>query len=115
MKTARVAHDGAVHDATPHAEGLRLADGRVLAEDAVVWLPPFEPGTIIALGPELRRPREGAVEGTRQHGPGGAARVPQGPGTLIGPSRLQRAVRPGGVHALRVRARGRDRAHREEA
>ena len=30
--------------------GLRLADGRLLAEDAVVWLPPFELGTIIALG-----------------------------------------------------------------
>jgi 5-oxopent-3-ene-1,2,5-tricarboxylate decarboxylase/2-hydroxyhepta-2,4-diene-1,7-dioate isomerase len=29
---------------------LRLADGRVLAEDAVVWLPPFEVGTVIALG-----------------------------------------------------------------
>ncbi len=33
-----------------HADGVRLADGRVLAEDAVVWLPPFEVGTIIALG-----------------------------------------------------------------
>jgi len=50
MKTARVAHAGAIHLATPHAQGLRLADGRVLAEDAVVWLPPFEVGTIIALG-----------------------------------------------------------------
>ena len=29
---------------------MQLADGRALAEDAVVWLPPFEPGTIIALG-----------------------------------------------------------------
>lgn len=50
MKTARVAYDGAVHDATPHADGVQLADGRVLAEDAVAWLPPLEPGTIIALG-----------------------------------------------------------------
>ena len=50
MKRARVAYGGAVHDATPHAQGLRLEDGRVLAEDAVVWLPPFEVGTIIALG-----------------------------------------------------------------
>ena len=41
---------GAIHEATPHAQGLRLADGRVVAEDAVVWLPPFEVGTIIALG-----------------------------------------------------------------
>ncbi len=50
MKTARVACGGAVHSAVPHERGLRLADGRVLAEDAVVWLPPFEPGTVIALG-----------------------------------------------------------------
>lgn len=50
MKRARVAYAGAIHDATPHAQGLRLADGRIVAEDAVVWLPPFEIGTIIALG-----------------------------------------------------------------
>ncbi len=50
MKRARIAHSGAIHDATPHASGLQLADGRVVAEDAVVWLAPFEVGTIIALG-----------------------------------------------------------------
>jgi len=51
MKHARVAHAGAVHEATAHDRGLQLLDGRVLAEDAVVWLPPVEPGgTIIALG-----------------------------------------------------------------
>ncbi len=50
MKHARVAYGGAIHAATAHPAGVRLADGRVLAEDAVVWLPPFEPGTIIALG-----------------------------------------------------------------
>ena len=50
MKHARVAYGGAIHDATEHPAGLRLADGRVLAEEAVVWLPPFEAGTIIALG-----------------------------------------------------------------
>jgi 5-oxopent-3-ene-1,2,5-tricarboxylate decarboxylase/2-hydroxyhepta-2,4-diene-1,7-dioate isomerase len=50
MKRARVAYAGAVHDAVPHAHGLRLADGRVLSEDAVVWLPPFDVGNIIALG-----------------------------------------------------------------
>ncbi len=47
---ARVAFGGAVHEAVPHSAGLQLADGRVLAEDQVVWLPPFEVGTIIALG-----------------------------------------------------------------
>jgi 5-oxopent-3-ene-1,2,5-tricarboxylate decarboxylase / 2-hydroxyhepta-2,4-diene-1,7-dioate isomerase len=50
MKTARVAYGGAVHGAVPHERGLRLADGRVLAEEAVVWLPPFDAGTVIALG-----------------------------------------------------------------
>jgi 5-oxopent-3-ene-1,2,5-tricarboxylate decarboxylase / 2-hydroxyhepta-2,4-diene-1,7-dioate isomerase len=50
MKTARVAYAGALHDAQPHERGLVLADGRVLAEDKVVWLPPFEVGTVIALG-----------------------------------------------------------------
>ena len=50
MKTARVAYAGAIHTATPHESGLRLADGRVLAETDVVWLPPFEAGTIVALG-----------------------------------------------------------------
>ena len=49
-RSARVAFGGALHDAVPHARGLRLADGRVLAEEQVVWLPPFEVGTIIALG-----------------------------------------------------------------
>jgi 5-oxopent-3-ene-1,2,5-tricarboxylate decarboxylase / 2-hydroxyhepta-2,4-diene-1,7-dioate isomerase len=50
MKTARVAFGGAVHEAAPHPVGLRLADGRVLGEDAVVWLAPFEIGTVVALG-----------------------------------------------------------------
>jgi 5-oxopent-3-ene-1,2,5-tricarboxylate decarboxylase / 2-hydroxyhepta-2,4-diene-1,7-dioate isomerase len=50
MMKARVAYSGAIHEATPHAQGTRLADGRIVAEDDVVWLPPFEVGTIIALG-----------------------------------------------------------------
>jgi len=50
MKRARVAYGGAIHDAVAHPVGLQLEDGRVLAEDAVVWLPPFEVGTVIALG-----------------------------------------------------------------
>jgi 5-oxopent-3-ene-1,2,5-tricarboxylate decarboxylase / 2-hydroxyhepta-2,4-diene-1,7-dioate isomerase len=53
---ARVAFAGALHEATPlkHADGgaarVRLADGRVLLEEEVVWLAPFEVGTVIALG-----------------------------------------------------------------
>ncbi len=50
MKTARVAWGGAIHAAVPHPQGLRLANGRVLAENQVVWLAPFEPRTVIALG-----------------------------------------------------------------
>ena len=50
MKTARVAYSGAIHAATPHEQGLRLADGRVVREEDVVWLPPIEVGTLIALG-----------------------------------------------------------------
>jgi 5-oxopent-3-ene-1,2,5-tricarboxylate decarboxylase/2-hydroxyhepta-2,4-diene-1,7-dioate isomerase len=52
MKRARVAYAGAIHEAAPGAAAhtLRLADGRVVAEGEVVWLPPFEVGTIIALG-----------------------------------------------------------------
>jgi 5-oxopent-3-ene-1,2,5-tricarboxylate decarboxylase/2-hydroxyhepta-2,4-diene-1,7-dioate isomerase len=50
MKTARVAFGGALHTAYPHEDGVQLADGRVVAEEAVVWLPPFDVGTVIALG-----------------------------------------------------------------
>ena len=47
---ARVAFADAIHAAVEHAGGAQLADGRVLAESQGVWLPPLEPGTIIALG-----------------------------------------------------------------
>jgi 5-oxopent-3-ene-1,2,5-tricarboxylate decarboxylase / 2-hydroxyhepta-2,4-diene-1,7-dioate isomerase len=51
VKRARVAYSGAIHEATDAGGGrLRLADGRVVREDAVVWLPPFLPRTIVALG-----------------------------------------------------------------
>ncbi len=50
MKRARVAHDGAVHEAVESEKGIRFEDGRELSEDQVVWLPPVEPGAIFALG-----------------------------------------------------------------
>lgn len=54
MKHARVAYDGALHDATECDGRLRLADGRFVAFDAVTWLPPLAPvpwpRTILALG-----------------------------------------------------------------
>ncbi|MBP6900121.1 MAG: fumarylacetoacetate hydrolase family protein [Burkholderiaceae bacterium] len=53
-RTARVAYRGAIHSATPvdgdDTARIRLADGRIVGEDQVVWLPPFEVGTVIALG-----------------------------------------------------------------
>jgi len=67
MMRARVAYSGAIHTATavrrppglqdqkPHGlpgrtEELLLDDGRLVSGAEVVWLPPFEVGTIIALG-----------------------------------------------------------------
>jgi 5-oxopent-3-ene-1,2,5-tricarboxylate decarboxylase/2-hydroxyhepta-2,4-diene-1,7-dioate isomerase len=50
MKHARIAWAGAVRSAIAGGGGLLLADGTGLREDEVVWLPPLEPGTIIALG-----------------------------------------------------------------
>ncbi|HSD52995.1 MAG TPA: fumarylacetoacetate hydrolase family protein [Burkholderiales bacterium] len=50
MKRARVAYSGAIHEATDAGGKLRLEDGRIVSEDAVVWLPPFQPRTIVALG-----------------------------------------------------------------
>ena len=50
MMRARVAYAGAIHEAHSAGNGVQLADGRVLREDEVVWLAPFEVGTIFALG-----------------------------------------------------------------
>jgi 5-oxopent-3-ene-1,2,5-tricarboxylate decarboxylase/2-hydroxyhepta-2,4-diene-1,7-dioate isomerase len=95
MKTARVAYAGAIHAATPHGDGLRLADGRVLAEEQVVWLPPFDVGTVIALGLNYAdHVKELARELTV-----GARDEPlafiKGPGSLIGHRGFTR--RPAGV------------------
>jgi 5-oxopent-3-ene-1,2,5-tricarboxylate decarboxylase/2-hydroxyhepta-2,4-diene-1,7-dioate isomerase len=49
MKRARVAYNGAIHDCEVVDGLVVLADGRRLAEEAVVWLPPVEPRTTIAL------------------------------------------------------------------
>ncbi|BBW97488.1 fumarylacetoacetate hydrolase family protein [Geobacillus sp. FSL W8-0032] len=51
MKRARVAWNGTVTDAVPLDDGrLLLPDGTVAAESDVIWLPPVEPRTIVALG-----------------------------------------------------------------
>jgi 5-oxopent-3-ene-1,2,5-tricarboxylate decarboxylase/2-hydroxyhepta-2,4-diene-1,7-dioate isomerase len=50
VKHARVAFDGALHAATEDGAGVRLADGRKVRAEDLVWLPPLEPRTIFALG-----------------------------------------------------------------
>jgi len=54
MKHARILVDGAEHQAVEREGRLLLADGRLLAPDAVQWLPPLaptpRPRTILALG-----------------------------------------------------------------
>ncbi len=54
MKHARVIYAGATHDAVERDGQLLLADGRLVSQDAVVWLPPLKPvpqaRTILALG-----------------------------------------------------------------
>jgi 5-oxopent-3-ene-1,2,5-tricarboxylate decarboxylase / 2-hydroxyhepta-2,4-diene-1,7-dioate isomerase len=96
MKQARVAYAGALHRAAPHPladgrAGIRLSDGRVLAEDEVVWLPPVEPGSIIALGLNYAdHARELAF--AKQDEP---LVFLKGPGTLLGHRGVTR--RPTGV------------------
>jgi 5-oxopent-3-ene-1,2,5-tricarboxylate decarboxylase/2-hydroxyhepta-2,4-diene-1,7-dioate isomerase len=50
MKRARIAWAGAIHDAFELNGQLRLADGRTIAEDQVVWLPPVDAKTVFAVG-----------------------------------------------------------------
>ena len=54
MKHARVIHQGMTHQATGRGGQLLLANGQVVAPDAVTWLPPLQPTprprTILALG-----------------------------------------------------------------
>lgn len=50
MRRARIAYAGAIHDAVEAPRGVRLADGRLIAEADAVWLPPVEARTIFALG-----------------------------------------------------------------
>lgn len=51
MKHGRIAWQGAIHHVTQADDGrVRLADGRLLNEADVAWLPPVEVGTVFALG-----------------------------------------------------------------
>jgi 5-oxopent-3-ene-1,2,5-tricarboxylate decarboxylase/2-hydroxyhepta-2,4-diene-1,7-dioate isomerase len=96
MKRARVAFGGALHTAEPCAlesglSGLRLADGRIVAEEDVVWLPPFEPGTIIALGLNYADHAKELSFGSQEE----PLVFLKGPGTLLGHRGVTR--RPSGV------------------
>jgi 5-oxopent-3-ene-1,2,5-tricarboxylate decarboxylase/2-hydroxyhepta-2,4-diene-1,7-dioate isomerase len=103
MMRARVAYAGAIHDATPVSlplrppalssaqVSLRLADGRLVTEDQVVWLPPFEPGTVIALGLNYAdHAKELSVKAQDE-----PLVFLKGPGTLLGHRGVTR--RPSGV------------------
>ncbi len=50
MMRGRVAYSGAIHEAYPEGDRVRLADGRIRRDDELVWLAPIEVGTIFALG-----------------------------------------------------------------
>jgi 5-oxopent-3-ene-1,2,5-tricarboxylate decarboxylase / 2-hydroxyhepta-2,4-diene-1,7-dioate isomerase len=96
MRVARVACAGAIHVAQPQQladgrAGLRLTDGRTLAEEEVVWLPPLEAGTIIALGLNYAKRAKELAFST----PDEPLVFLKGPGTLIGHRGVTR--RPAGV------------------
>jgi len=96
MKLARVAYAGAIHAAQPQQlsdgrAGVRLTDGRTLAEDEVVWLPPLEVGTILALGLNYAARAKELAFGNEEE----PLVFLKGPGTLLGHRGVTR--RPAGV------------------
>jgi 5-oxopent-3-ene-1,2,5-tricarboxylate decarboxylase / 2-hydroxyhepta-2,4-diene-1,7-dioate isomerase len=96
MRLARVACAGAIHAARPQQladgrTGVRLTDGRTLAEDEVVWLPPLEVGTIIALGLNYAKRAQELAFTTPEE----PLVFLKGPGTLLGHRGVTR--RPAGV------------------
>ncbi|HVN46954.1 MAG TPA: fumarylacetoacetate hydrolase family protein [Steroidobacteraceae bacterium] len=96
MKLARVAYAGAIHAAQPceladGRAGVALTDGRRLAEEAVVWLPPFEAGTVIALGLNYAKRASELAFSTPEE----PLVFLKGPGTLLGHRGVTR--RPSGV------------------
>jgi len=96
MKLARVACAGAIHAAQPQQlsdgrSGVLLTDGRRLAEEEVVWLPPLEVGTIIALGLNYAEHAQ-ELAFSRSEAP---LVFLKGPGTLLGHRGITR--RPAGV------------------
>jgi len=90
MMRARVAFAGSIYEAAPRRRGaqappddtaeIELADGRVLREDQVVWLPPFETGTVIALGLNYADHAKELAFGSQQE----PLIFLKGPGALLG-------------------------------
>jgi len=109
MMRARVAYAGAIHEATPAREAaahrrtasniqsgernddVRLADGRVVVAEDVVWLPPFEVGTVIALGLNYADHAKELAFNAQEE----PLVFLKGPGTLLGHLGMTR--RPAGV------------------
>ena len=96
MRVARVACTGAIHAAQPQPladgrMGVRLTDGRMLAEDEVVWLPPLEVGTVIAAGLNYAKRAKELAFSTPEE----PLVFLKGPGTLLGHRGVTR--RPAGV------------------
>jgi 5-oxopent-3-ene-1,2,5-tricarboxylate decarboxylase/2-hydroxyhepta-2,4-diene-1,7-dioate isomerase len=80
MMRGRVAYAGAIHEAYPEGNRVRLADGRVREEDEVVWLAPVEVGTIFALGLNYAEHAK-ELQFSKQEEP---LVFLKGPGTVIG-------------------------------
>jgi len=94
MKRARVVLAGAVQEAVESDGHVRLAAGRIVEEQDVIWLPPVEPGAIFALGLNYREhARELAFEA-----PGEPLIFLKGQNALCG--HRGRTVRPSGVQYM---------------
>ena len=103
---------GAVHDAVPHARrACSWPTAACWPKTQVVWLPPFEVGTIIALGLNYAdHVKELAKELDAQR-QGRAAGLPEGPERADRPPRPHAPAGRRRLHALRVRAGGGHRPH----
>lgn len=91
MKHARVAYEGVIYDAIQLGEGIQLTNGKIVMEDEVVWLPPFVPQTIFALGLNY-------AEHARElsfHTPSEPLVFLKGPNTIVG--HRGKTVRPSDV------------------
>ncbi|CAB3793809.1 fumarylacetoacetate hydrolase family protein [Pararobbsia alpina] len=80
MMRGRIAYAGAIYEAYPEGNRVRLGDGRIRREDEVVWLAPIEVGTIFALGLNYAEHAK-ELQFSKQEEP---LVFLKGPGTVIG-------------------------------